>query len=207
MSEKREGGVREMVESEKNWGALLDYHDANEWDHPGVYAWDDARVLVKLSGWLVEFVPRPAVDMVGELKTPDATMRKYATEFLETTATYEGSIKLGRLTQWALRRSKLNFVCGATDDEGGCGAHRRERDYQRVMGCAIFDRTVIREALQWLFENRVDMDNHVRMKLVATPPGGTSGHHVLTLGCGEWTGVVMCCKPDIRPGTDPLEPS
>jgi hypothetical protein len=176
---------------------LLEYQDCPSYHNPAVYALNATTALVKLSGFVITFVPLSDGPNDGE--QPE-TYRKYTAEFIETPASREQEISLGELTLWAMRRIPARSVCEE------CDAVRRSRDFQRVLG-AIFDRCLIRESMQWLFENRITMSTTVRMCLVPTPPEGTRDWHVLRLHCDKWTAVVMCCKPDSEVGTDPLEAS
>lgn len=180
---------------------LTRYHDTSKHSYrgyPKIYAWNERTALILLSGFYVTFVPLGDAEHEGE---PTEVVRKCMRESLEAEPVKEMRMSLGALTQWALRRGK---PCVRDCDE--CEVVFWPQDFQRVMGEPVFDRLLIRESMQWLYESRVSMHAEVRLQLVKGPSHASpsSEWHTLVMRSGDWTGIVMCCRADTKVGEDPL---
>src|SRR5690606_8123065 len=134
----------------------------NYYDTPAttqVLALNASTALVMIDSCCVAMVPLG--DEPHEGKAP-GERRMYLAQLMESPPDAELTLSLGELTSWALRRVGERYV--ECDD---CQVGSRMPDYQTVLG-AIFDRCWIREALQWLFENRIGMHELARLRLVRT---------------------------------------
>jgi hypothetical protein len=188
---------------------LIAYHETS--DLTEVYRWSDKLALVKLSGWCMTLVPFAGADEDVPYGAVPELVRGGITKFLETTPSAKGLIAFGELSTWANRlMSERRFVRCGECSFGECD-HREwewKPDFQRVFG-HIFDRQVIRDSLQWLYQHATHRDATVEVSVV--PHGGSTheGHtyHVLVMRCSGWCAIIMCCVSTTVIGVaDPLFP-
>lgn len=173
---------------------LIAYHETS--DLTEVYRWDDNLALVKLNGWCMTLVPFDGTaDDVPDGEPPE-TMRVGTNKLLETTPTAKGLIAFGELSTWANRRMSEQRYARCWADSGECDHHEWEwkPDFQRVLG-HIFQRSVIRESLQWLYQQATHRDATVEVSVVPHGMPAADGHtyHVLVMRCFCWCAIIMCC--------------
>lgn len=161
---------------------LTEYHDAED---PLVFRWNERVAAVQLSRWCVTLVPHDG----AKLDDPGSRFRDGLTQLLESEASMRKTISFGELSMWANRRIRTDVL----------------GDPQTVLD-AIYNRQVIRESLQWLYQHRVAGDADVYMRTVFTEAGRANGKRcpgrALIMRCNDWTAVVMNCIADA--GDDPL---
>jgi hypothetical protein len=161
---------------------LKRYYDVDQFA-ARVWALNHSTALVQLTTACVVLVPLGDHSHEGE---PPGVRRENVNRWLETPPDAELTLALGELTSWASRRGDL---------------YRFTRLAEKVLG-AVFDRVLIRESLQWLFENRIEMSELVRLRLVKAQPGAEQ--YVLVMQCDRWIGLVMCCWGVDEVGSDSL---
>jgi hypothetical protein len=173
---------------------LVSYHETD--DTTEVYRWSDKLALVKLNGWCMTLVPFDGTADDAPDGTVPEIVRAGITKLLETTPTAKGMIAFGELSTWANRRMSGQRFVRCWDDSGDCDHHewRWEPDFQRVFG-HIYNRYVIRESIQWLYQNATHRDATVEVSVMPHGQPAQDGHtyHVLVMRCGTWCAIIMCC--------------
>lgn len=183
---------------------LVAYHES---EHADIHRWNSKLALVKLSGWCITLVPFDGADESVPDGDPSEFVRSGVSVLLETTQSAMGLIAFGELSKWANRRmsERRSHRCHEID----CDHHIDEwrPDFQRVFG-HIFNRQVIRESMQWLYQQSVHRDAPVDVRVVPHgPPTNGKTNHVLVMRCGEWTAIIMCCSHSTQViSNDPLFP-
>jgi hypothetical protein len=166
---------------------LTEYHDAED---ASVFRWNERLALVQLSRWCVTLVP--AGDEASELNDTLPAYRAGLTQLLEAAHSQHASLSFSELSMWANRRTVADAV----------------GDPQVVLD-ATYNRAVIRESLQWLYQTRVPATASIDARTVNTTgrserDGEEKPGRALIMRRGEWVGIVMNCIADA--GDDPLFP-
>jgi hypothetical protein len=155
-----------------------------------VLVWDVyGRALVELNSYCVIGCP---LDGNTASMGACAERRSAAFRMREETLQRETVLSFGELSSWANRRAGQwdPMVC------------ERKPDWQRVLG-ELINRYWVREALQWLYEQRTPAQAPVTLGLLdAVARCGRSGS-LIVMRCGEWEAAVMCAL-GVQQGDDPL---
>ena len=106
---------------------------------------------------------------------------------------------LGRLLIWASRRTpwSTDLHPSSGDEDAPMFDIRRATDDAQRCGTGVFDRRLIREALQSLVENTPPIEA-LRLEIVT----GHSGGDVLRIDAGHTTALLMSTTSE--PGSDPM---
>lgn len=171
---------------------LTRYHETS--DTTEVFRWSERVALVKLNGWCMTLVPFDADEDITDGEPP-GIMRDGIVKLLETTPSAKGLIAFGELSTWANRRMIEQRFVRRWDDSGECDHHEWEwkPDFQRVFG-HIYQRGVIRESLQWLYQAKTHRDTTVEVSVVPHGPEvDGNAYHVLVMRCFGWAAIIMCC--------------